>query len=308
MVNENLEYNITRKEEPVISMVMRDTFDSLIINKAKEKGATLLEKHKVNSITKKENGLILHTENGEISAKFIIAADGALSPIAKMAGWEDTRYLIPALEYEVEVSESDFNRLSGEVRFDINFIPGGYAWSFPKKNHLSLGVASTKRGKVDLHAYYKQYLKELGIHEVIKESMHGFQIPISPRTDGFYKNNVLLTGDAAGFADPITAEGISNAIYSGILAAQSIIEGDLESNKVEALYQKKISEKLLPELKTARFLANIFYSKNWLRKQLFKKYGHTFADAMCDIFTGKKSYPTDAKKVLKKYVRSLTSN
>lgn len=307
MVGEDLEYSIAR-EIPIISMVMRDAFDSLIVNKAVEKGAVLLENYKINSLTQVNNGIVLHTINGDISAKFVIAADGALSPIAKMMGWKETRYLIPALEYEVEVSEKDFSRLSKEVRFDINIIPGGYAWSFPKKNHLSIGVATAKRGKVDLHFYYKEYLKVLEIEEVVTESRHGAQIPISPRTDGFFKNNVLLIGDAAGFADPITAEGISNAIYSGILAAESIIEGNLISKTIDEIYHKKINEKLLPELKTGRFLANIFYSKNWLRKQLFKNYGQIFAEAMCDIFTGKRSYPTntDVKKILKKYVKTIS--
>lgn len=306
MVGEDLEYTVSR-DFPIISMVMRDQFDSLIVNRAKGNGALLIENCKVNSLTQIEDGIILHTQDGDVQAKFVIAADGVLSPIAKMMEWKETRYMIPALEYEVVVSEKDFTRLSTDVRFDVNFVPDGYAWSFPKKGHLSIGVASTKRGKIDLHGYYKEYLKTLKIEEIIQESSHGAQIPISPRTDGFYKNNVLLIGDAAGFVDPISAEGISNAIYSGILAAESIIEGKLDSKSVKSIYNKKVKEKVLPELKTAQFLATLFYSKMWFRKQIMKRYGERFAEAACDIFTGKRSYPTDTKKILKKLLKNLVS-
>ncbi len=38
-----------------------------------------------------------------------------------------------------------FERLSKSVRFDVDAVPNGYAWSFPKKNHLSIGVLTTKK-------------------------------------------------------------------------------------------------------------------------------------------------------------------
>jgi geranylgeranyl reductase family protein len=288
-------------------MVMRDKFDSLIVDKAKEKGATLLENCKVNGLTIIKNGVVLHTQEGDIESKFVIAADGALSPIARMVGWKETRYLIPALEYEVEVSEKEFQGLSKDVRLDINFVPEGYGWSFPKKNHLSIGVGSGKRGKIDLPAYYKNYLKNLDVKEMVSESKHGAQIPMSPRKDGFFKNNVLLVGDAAGFADPISAEGIANAIHSGILAAESIIEGGFDPKMVKLNYSKKINEKLIPELKTAKILADVFFGTIWFRKQLMKKYGQTFAEALCDVFIGKRSYPTDVKKTLKKVLKTIVN-
>ena len=188
----------SKKETPIITMIMRDAFDNLIVEKAKEFGVTLLEDHKLLAIDFVDEKAILQTSKGNISADFVIAADGVLSPTAKMAGWKkDTRKLIPALEYEVEVGQEDFERLSKNARFDIDAVPYGYAWCFPKKNHLSLGVLTTKKGKINLKEYYKKYLKTLGIQEIIKEDAHGFQIPVKPRTDGFVKQNVFLIGDAA---------------------------------------------------------------------------------------------------------------
>nr|WP_299033372.1 geranylgeranyl reductase family protein [uncultured Tenacibaculum sp.] len=298
----------THREEPTISMIMRDSFDNLITQKAKEFGATLLENHKLKGLSFSDDIITLETSQGNFTANFVIAADGALSPTAKMAGWkEDTRKLIPALEYEVEVSDKDFERLSKEVRFDIDAIPYGYAWSFPKKKHLSIGVASARRTKINLKEYYQEYLKTLGITNIVSESQHGFQIPVAPRTDGFVKNNVFLIGDAAGFADPITAEGISNAIYSGKLAAEAIIESNKKSELAEKLYLEKISENLLPEIKTGLWLSKWFYEQKSIRNIVLKKYGQQFSEAMADVFHGDRSYPKDIKKTIAKRIKNLVS-
>ena len=288
----------SKREVPLISMVMRDGFDNFLIEKAKSVGAHLKQEHKLIAITFGETP-ILHTSAGDFHAKMIIAADGALSPTAKLAGWKETRKLIPALEYEVEVNPADFERLSKEVRFDMDSIPHGYAWSFPKKNHLSLGIASTRRKKIDLKAYYKKYLEKLEIKEVLSEKSHGFQIPITPRTDGFYRNNVFLIGDAAGFADPITAEGISNSLWSGKLAAEAISESGLTPYKAGEIYQQKLEEDMLPEINTSQTAAKWFYSFRIIRNMLLKRYGDFAMSLMTDLYLGDKSYPKNLMKIIK---------
>ena len=292
------------KETPIITMIMRDAFDNLIVEKATEFGVTLLQNHTLKSIDFTDEISILKTSQEDISAKFIIAADGVLSPTAKMAGWKkETRKLIPALEYEVEVPLEDFERLSKEVRFDIDAVPYGYAWSFPKKNHLSLGVLTTKKSRINLKEYYKKYLKTLGINEVINEEAHGFQIPTAPRTDGFVKNNVFLIGDAAGFAEPITAEGISNAILSGKYVAEALIESNLDRTLAEKNYLEKLDIKLLPELKSAVSLSKFFYNNNSVRNFLLKKYGQVISDLMVAILHGDRPFPTNVSERLKAKIK-----
>jgi geranylgeranyl reductase family protein len=292
------------KKKPIITMIMRDAFDNLIVEKAKEFGVTLLENHTLKGLEFLNDKTILKTSKGIISTNFVIAADGVLSTTAKMAGWkQETRKLIPALEYEVEVSEEDFKRLSKSVRFDIDAVPYGYAWSFPKKNHLSLGVLTTKKGKINLKNYYKKYLQTLGINKTIKEDAHGFQIPISPRTDGFVKNNVFLIGDAAGFAEPITAEGISNAILSGKYVAEALIESKLNKELAEKIYLEKLNIKLLPELQSGVVLSKFFFHNNPVRNLMLKKYGQHFNDLMVDILHGDKPFPTNVSEKLKTKIK-----
>jgi len=296
----------TNRDEPIISMIMRDSFDNLIVEKARENGVTLLQNHKVLDISFGDIQTI-HTSEGDVKATFIIAGDGALSPVAKITGWKETRTLIPALEYEVEVPASDFERLSKSVRFDIDVIPFGYGWCFPKKNHLSIGVGVFVKTKqiIDLKKYYAEYLKTLGINEIISEEAHGFVIPVSPRTDTFVQKNVFLIGDAAGFADPIVAEGISNAILSGVLAAQSIIESKLDAVLASKLYQEKLENSILPEIKTGVILSKFFYKKRTLRTLFVKRHGQLLTNAMTEVFMGERTYPKDYKAAIRKKMKEL---
>lgn len=270
---------------PVVTMVMRDKFDQLIVENAKSFGAELLENHTLKALEFGEK-IILKTSSGDISSTYVIAADGVLGPTAKYAGWTETRQLIPALEYEVEVSQDVYDRLSTEARFDIDVIPNGYGWCFPKKNHLSIGVGTFKKKKINLREYYYEYLKILGIDEVLSEQAHGFQVPISPRKDGFVKHNVFLTGDSAGFADPLTAEGITNSLYSGSLAGKAIAQHFDNPALAEETYMESLNERLLPELKFAGYLAYLFYNQKTIRNYLMKSNGQRYCDKITDIYTG----------------------
>lgn len=293
-----------QKDEPIITMVMRADFDNFIVKKAQELGVTLLENHKLTNITF-NNDITLHTTNGTITTKFVIAADGALGKTAKLAGWKETRLLIPALEYEVEVKDADFKRLSKTVRLDFDAIPMGYGWCFPKKNHLSIGVGALRKVNVDFKQTYREYLeKTLKVTEVVSEEMHGFQVPVSLRQDGFVKNNVFLVGDAAGFADPLSAEGITNAILSGNMAAESIIESKLNGGLAEKLYNKKLEEHLLPALRSAFKLSKLFYENGTMRNLLIKKYGERICEKMIQIMMGESTYPTDIMKTIKKKLKN----
>lgn len=301
--NNNYHYQ-SKKDSAIITMIMRDTFDNLIVKKAQENGVTLLQKTTLKNIEYKKNKSILTINDQKVTADFIIAADGVLSPTAKIAGWKkDTRKLIPALEYEVKVNEQTFEKLSKNVRFDIDVVPFGYGWCFPKKNHLSLGVLTTKKRKINLKEYYKIYLQKLGIDEILEEKAYGFQIPIAPRTDGFIKNNVFLVGDAAGFADPITAEGISNSLLSGRYAAEAIIESQLNIERASKLYLEKLDIKLLHELKSGAILSTYFYNNNPVRNYILKKHGQKFSDLMVDILHGERDFPKDIQQKLKAKIK-----
>jgi flavin-dependent dehydrogenase len=133
------------------------------------------------------------------------------------------------------------------------------------------------------------YLHLLGIKEITHIEKHGYTIPLSPRKEPLAKGPVFLTGDAAGLADPITAEGISHAIRSGRLAAQAILTQSSISDSAEC-YQDLVESEILRELKAARILATVLYRWPTLRNFSFRLSGQKLCEFMTDVVTGEKSY------------------
>ncbi len=74
-------------------------------------------------------------------------------------------------------------------------------------------------------------------------------ISIKPRGQNLARGRVLLAGDAAGLIDPVTAECITYAIWSGQLAAHAILDCTFDPAKVRGRYQSLVSAEILVELK-----------------------------------------------------------
>jgi geranylgeranyl reductase family protein len=285
---------------PILSMVMRDQFDQLLVQEAVKEGAVLLEGQCLHYLDV-ESEIKVHTQDDVFTTRYVVAADGVLGPTAKLAGWKETRKLIPALEYEVGVEPAVFERLAKEARFDIDAIPQGYGWCFPKANHLSIGVGLFAPKKIQLRDFYKAYLNKLGIESTTFEEAHGFQIPVGARTDGFTRNRVFLTGDAAGFADPLTAEGLANSIHSGILAGQSIASHFNQEEEAAKAYLAALEQRILPELRFSASLSAFFYSLPIARNLLLAKYGQRACEVLTDVFTGQLVLSQEVKqRALKK--------
>ncbi len=284
-----LHFSVTR-DEPIISMVMRKDFDNFLTGKALEKGAALIHNCEVKNIMLNGNDCEVITQREKFTCRFIIGADGANGITARYAGRAGSVIKIPALEYELTVSDEDLLKLNHSARFDFGIVPYGYGWVFPKRNHLSVGVAAMKKKNINLNERFEAYIKLLGIKKIIKSEKHGFVIPIKPGEKIFTHKNLFLTGDAAGFADPVTAEGISYSLLSGTLAAEAIALSEFDVNKAGILYRELVNKKIMRELKYAAMLGRIIYSGENIREFIFRRYGRKFTNLMTDVITGKKKY------------------
>ena len=184
------------------------------------------------------------------------------SIVCKSLGLGNNIQLTPAVECEIEVNEKTFDRLSHSARFDYAAAPAGYGWIFPKKNHLSVGLLSNRLNNSSLNSLTQQYIeKVIGKQNIKSIEKHGFVIPIKPYSRLNSHPRALISGDAAGLVDPLTAEGLSHAILSGQLAAKALIEESLNSDKVQNNYMNSLDQRILSELKYARFLSSFFYQK-----------------------------------------------
>jgi geranylgeranyl reductase family protein len=271
-------------------MTMRDRLDFLLVSAAAEAGAEIRTECELLDLETETDGVRLVIKDGSIKARFVLAADGAMSTVARKAGWPETRHLIPALEYEVLTDSDTLKRFSLMARFDFGIVPYGYGWVFPKREHLSIGVLSMQRHSINLTEIFKNYLKVIGISKIESMERHGFIIPVRPRQGDLARRRILLTGDAAGLADPVTGEGITYAIESGRIAAKALIDGNFDEVQVGRAYHQQLGKKILPELRLGRMLARLLYNHPRLRAWVFRKYGQRLSEAVTDLVMGERTY------------------
>lgn len=298
LLDADLHFTATRAQ-PIIAMTMRDTLDFLLTRRAAAAGAELISPCRVTGVTSENRHARLETENGPVTAGFVIAADGATSGVARGAGWRDGRHLIPALEYEITVDDATWDRHAGAARFDVGVVPHGYGWVFPKASHLSVGVLSSRRGKIDLDRHLAEYLRTLGLAPRSGER-HGFVVPVRPRRGPFVRGRVLLAGDAAGFTDPVTGEGISFAVASGAMAADVIARCGLDERRIRAAYHSGLSRAILPELRIGRGLARLLYDYPRLRNIIFRRAGQRLVEGITDVFMGVRTYRASLAGLLRR--------
>jgi geranylgeranyl reductase family protein len=281
---------VCERDRPIISMVMRDRFDHLLTTAAQAEGVQLFAGTAVSDVTAEASIVRIATSAGEIRARFVIAADGANSVVARRTRRPELRNVVPAYECEVTLAPEQMAPLMRTARFDFGLVPAGYGWVFPKARHLSIGVGTTRRGAANLPAEYRRYLDVLGIGTPLHEERHGYLIPCRPRDGMFGAERVLFVGDAAGLADPVTAEGITGGILSGQLAARAILEGQFDERAVKRAYRTSLEETLLADLRVARWLAWILYDCPRLNAALLARHGPQMSELMTRIVTGETTY------------------
>jgi geranylgeranyl reductase family protein len=289
IVDQNLHFLVSRNV-PIVSMTMRSRFDHALVDAAEEAGAYVVPGCKVLDFRENSDGLDVHTVRGVFSTRFLVGADGALSIVARKAGFEGPGYFVPALEAEVQVDANLFGRFESAVRFDFAIVSKGYGWVFPKKDHLSIGVGQMRKGKNHLDSGFGKYLRHLGIEESLVSSKKGFVIPTMPRRDAFARGRALLVGDAAGLADPVTGEGVSAAIESGELAAAALTRGRLQPDPVKSYYEGALRKRILNDLRWSRFVSRLAYDHRKTKSLLFRMCGQQMCETMTDIIFDRHTY------------------
>ena len=106
---------------------------------------------------------------------------------------------------------------------------------------------------------------------------------------GIHHHHVIVAGDAAGLADPLTGEGISAAIESGGLAARAILDGAGDPARMAESYERALAG-LRRELRIGRVLAHLTYHRPRVRRWIFRKSGQMLSDVMTDVMLGDRTY------------------
>lgn len=209
----------------VVGMVMRDRFDAQLLSHAR---AELRQGVALRSVAELPERVVVETQDGEqIACRYLVGADGASSVVARSLGLRRGKTLVAAVEAEVCPPAQVQRRYADRLLFIFGEVRQGYLWIFPKAEHLSVGIAALRPPRGELKATLRQVMADYGI-SLDGLTLHGHPIPIYTGREPIATARVLLAGDAAGLADPLSGEGIRYAIKSGRLAAEAILSGQLD--------------------------------------------------------------------------------
>lgn len=313
-------------DEP-FAIYARTVFDDFLRERAARAGATIVcEKVSLDS-DKRENGVWklrnYGKKPGEFCGKFLVAADGASSLIAKrLSGSLEKSEMEMAFGYRIPLPENQ-----SAAKTVIAFLPdfAGYAWAFPRLDHVSFGVATTQnafdynsldatlwsfivgyhRQIKDKNALVWQKVNEpenAQLAQNLKDSAEKYaaRIPgLAPETldarrtsgDGW-----ALLGDAAGFADAVTGEGIYYALRSAEIFAACVRTGQD--------YEQSWRADFGAELRRAAQMRNRFYGSFFgaaftERLIQFAKMHNGVRRTLRELVAGDQSY-TNLKQTLAK--------
>lgn len=273
-------------DHPIV-IYSRAVLNGLLLDRAAASGCRVVRSH-VSQVEPKGDRIRLRIGEDWSGADFVVIAAGARNalqlgaqPLARTDLEMTMGYFIP--------SQADDIRVKFLKRFE------GYIWSFPRADHLSVGIC----GSMSRHtsAELRQLLEQFFREERISAEGGTFYSHVLPspqaqtlRNRRLAGPNWALAGDAAALVDPITGEGLYYAIRSGDLLAQAIIAG------APASYPQRLRADFSADLEFGARVARHVYAGRFLggavttRMVQFISRSPTFRTLMADLFSGAQNY------------------
>jgi digeranylgeranylglycerophospholipid reductase len=201
-------------------MIDRAAFDARLVDDARSAGAECRFGVALRRIDR--DGAVVLSTGEAIRARTIIGADGPRSVVGKAIGCGN-RELVETRQIRVRLKRPH-NATDIFLTADL---PGGYGWLFPTgaEANLGVGVAPTERARLKpaLARLHDQLVADGRIESAVLGHTGGL-IPVGGMVGPVGRvgsTNVLLAGDAAGLANPVTGAGIAAAVQSGHLAGRA---------------------------------------------------------------------------------------
>ena len=237
-----------------------EDFDAALVDQARSEGAKINEGRQLTGLDVDDTGATLHFGDDRFRARHVIAADGMWSPVRKFLGltvdgyrgeWHAFR------QYFRNVSPRAASELV--VWFEEDLLPG-YAWSFPLEGgRANIGFGIQRGGAHAIGAMKelwpdllaRPHIRDLLGPDAEPEAPHkAWPIPARVGRVPLVGPRTLFVGDAAAVTDPMTGEGIGQAILTGRLAAEAL----LASGDPLARYEHEVRRELVADDRMARVL------------------------------------------------------
>lgn len=319
-------------DEP-FAIYSRVAFDGYLRDRARAAGAQVVsQKISARRVGKTDGAWRVRSETGdEWLGEVLIGADGANSGIAKMLAGK-----LPPSDMEVAFGYRAPLPSNGSVPAVVAFLPGwvGYAWAFPRPDHISFGIATTQDAfqhepldtllwQFMIGYYLQREGLKIKFWQVAKDDARTVQVRTHLETTAErYAARIpglaaetwdrrmvcgadwALLGDAAGFADPVTGEGIYYALRSAELLAQAFQSSDLSS------YETRWRADFGGELRRAAQMRRRFYGNFWgapfTERMIEFARGHRGVKRVLgDLVAGEQGYVDLKRKLVKSALRPI---
>lgn len=257
-------------DEPFLGMVQREDFDQLLVDAAVAAGAEFRDGAAVRGLAEGPESVAVRLEGEELHARIVIGADGSNG---RTSGYVGVEFAGSDLGLEVELAASGHD-WTGTALFDWGADRGAYAWLFPKRRTLTIGVIQRTGLPDATRAYLELWLRQLGLAGATRLRESGHLTRWRSRRSPLRRGSVLVAGEAAGLLEPWTREGISFALRSGVMAgaaAASAARTDGPFSRDEALdgYAAAVTRELVPQMRSgAAMLAVLEHSPALLHRVL----------------------------------------
>ena len=212
-----------RGRAPLVLMTQRIRLDEHLAHQAAAAGADFRDGVKVTDIVADDAGASARVDGRQVEADALVGADGVNGPVRKSLGLGGEYVLGVALEANV-ANEVVGERYRGIAELELGVIPGGYAWVFPKGDHVNVGVGGWESEGPTLRGQLAELCRQHGIASEAVESIRGHRLPLRKPGSIAARGRALLVGDAAGLVDPLSGDGMYEAFVSARLASEAVLE------------------------------------------------------------------------------------
>jgi flavin-dependent dehydrogenase len=283
--------------------VWRSEFDKMILDKARENGASVLEETQAKSLIKSENrveGVVVESKDlGELElrAPLVIDASGRDCFAAHKEKWmvRDPELKKIALWTYYKGAKRDPGLDEGATT--VAYLPGkGWFWYIPLSGDMvSVGIVAEHQylfnGTTKDHA--EIFEREVQNNEWIKEHLAEGEQTGEYRVTGDYSyrnrycaiDGLALAGDALGFLDPVFSSGVFLALKSGVMLADEVDSALRKNQPLNASCFENYGKRMQSSIETMRKIVYAFYDENFSFGDLVKRGDHLRA-ALTDCLIG----------------------
>ena len=254
------------------AVARRTDLDAALVKLAGHAGAVTAAGHGLRAIAQGADRVEVDLDGlGRVAARFVIAADGMWSPTRRLLGLDVAGYRGDwhAFRQYLGVDGPAASQL--HVLFEEDLLPG-YFWAFPVPGGTTnAGFGLPRGGRLpvgDMGGRWKELLARPSIRDVLGDRVEPEApvkaLPIPARLGGLplASGRVLFVGDAAAATDPMSGEGIGQALRTGVLAAEAVISaGPHRPHLAEASYRSAVHRELLVDHRFAHALSALLGSR-----------------------------------------------